>query len=86
MSEPSTAFDPDVFRARFAHMRRLDQLTRHSSSPHPPGLRPPSPATGRPPSKNSTASTSPKTTTAARFAALISTPPATSELVDTVIA
>ena len=60
------AFDPDVFRARFALLRRGDQLTdtqaahiRRVLADHGPGYR--SPGT---PSKSSTASTSPKTTTA----------------------
>ena len=40
------AFDPDVFRARFALLRRGDQLSG-SSSPHRQALGRPSPATGR---------------------------------------
>ena len=74
------AFDPDVFRARFALLRRGDQLSDaqaahiDSSWPTTPGYR--SPGT---PSKSSTASTWPRTTTAhsPRWdGSGISTPPA----------
>ena len=88
------AFDPDVFRARFALLRRGDQLS-DAQAAHIDKLLADHPRlqVAWTPSKSSTASTSPRTTTAhsprwGRFADLYATGklPEFSKVVDTVIA
>ena len=74
------AFDPDVFRARFALLRRGDQLSEAPSSSHPTRSWPATPGYRSPgtPYKNSTVSTWPRTTTVPSppwVGSLTSTPP-----------